>query len=355
MNAYQVPRILECTLRDGSYAVAFQFTEDDTRSIAGNLQELGFPMIEVGHGMGLGASEIGYGVAAETDETYLQATAETVTDAAWGMFCIPGIAKIRHVDMAADYGMSFIRIGVNVEDRGDARPFVEKARKSRLFVCTNFMKSYVVDPNNFADIVAESESLGSDLVYLVDSAGGMLPDDISHYVDAVRSRTETIALGFHGHHNLGLGVANSLRAIELGVEVIDGSLQGLGRSAGNTPTEQLVAALMRSGYDLGIDPIGVMDCGERHIQPLIASRGLSSVDVVAGLAQFHSSYMPTIERYATEYRVDPRHLIVAVCRKNRANAPDDLVREEADRLSRDQISGNWKPLYEHYMGGEQGS
>lgn len=349
------PTILECTLRDGSYAVAFQFTEDDTRAIAGDLQNLGFTMIEVGHGMGLGASDLGRGIAAETDETYLRASAETVTEADWGMFCIPGIAELRHVDMAADHGMSFIRIGVNIENRDDAIPFVEHARSRGLFVCTNFMKSYVASPEQFATAVAESEASGSQLVYLVDSAGGMLPEEVDRYIEEIRSRTDTAALGFHGHHNLGLGVANSLRAIEKGAIVVDGSLQGFGRSAGNAPTEQLVAALMRQGHNVGIDPIAVMDCGEQHIQPLITSRGLSSVDVVAGLAQFHSSYMPIIEKFATEYRIDPRHLIIAVCRHDKADAPEHLVRAEAERLAHEHIHGSWNPLYEHYVGGEQDS
>ena len=347
------PTILECTLRDGSYAVSFQFTEDDTREISGSLQKLGFSMIEGGHGSGLGASELGRGVAAETDETYLRAAAETLTTASWGMFCIPGIAELRHVDLAADHGMSFIRVGVNVEDRLDARPFVERARELGLYVCTNFMKSYVATPEEFAEIAAESESFGSDLVYLVDSAGGMFPEDVERYMDAVRNRSDTVQLGFHGHHNLGLGVANSLRAIDLGALVVDGSLQGFGRSTGNAPTEQLVASLVRKGHDLGIDPVAVMDCGEVHIQPLITSRGLSSIDMVAGFAQFHSSYMPVIERIATEYRVDPRRLIIAVCRNDRADAPEDLVRAEAERLATDQIHGSWKPLYDHYVGGEQ--
>ena len=347
------PRILECTLRDGSYAINFQFTAQDTRKIVGALEEIGFDMIEVGHGMGLGASEKGKGVAAETDEVYLKATAETVKNADWGMFCIPGIAELRHVDMAADHGMKFIRVGTNIEDYKDSKPFIEKAKKRGMFVCSNFMKSYVSKPEDFANYALESQKYGSDMIYIVDSAGGMFPEDIEKYVKAVREKSETLRLAFHGHHNLGLGIINALKAVELGVEVIDTSLQGFGRSAGNTSTEQFLCALMRKGVKMDIDPIAAMDVAEKHIQPLIQSNGINSVDIVAGLSLFHSSYLPVIEKCATKYRVDPRRLIVAVCEHNRMEAPRDLVEEQAKLLAEAGVHGSWKPLYRHYYGGEQ--
>ncbi|HSH01838.1 MAG TPA: 4-hydroxy-2-oxovalerate aldolase [Anaerolineae bacterium] len=347
------PRILECTLRDGSYVINFQFTAHDTQQIAAGLESVGFDMIEVGHGIGLGASEQGKGVAAETDETYLKVAAETIKEADWGMFCIPGIAELRHVDLAGKYGMDFIRIGTNIEDYEQARPFIERAKKYDMFVCANFMKSYVSAPDDFAEYALQAEKFGADVVYIVDSAGGMLPEDIERYVDAIRARSTTIRLGFHGHNNLGLGVANALKAQSLGIEIIDTSLQGFGRSAGNTSTEQFLCALMQRGIDMNIDPIAVMDIGEKLIHPFITARGLSSIDMVSGLALFHSSYMPIIESYATKYRVDPRRLIVAVCEHDRADAPQDLVKEQAERLADEGVQGAWKPLYKHYYGGEQ--
>jgi len=347
------PKILECTLRDGSYAIDFQFTKSDTSNIAESLESIGFNLIELGHGMGLGASEKGKGIAAETDEIYLRTAAETIKKASWGMFCIPGVAELAHIDMAAEYGMSFIRIGTNVESYQESQPFIEKAKKYGMFVFSNFMKSYTSSPENFAKYALEAHNYGSDLVYIVDSAGGMLPEDLEKYVTAVREKSDTLRLGFHGHHNLGMGVANALKAVELGIEIIDTSLQGLGRSAGNTPTEQLICALMRKGIDVNIDPLKVMDISETYIQPLIRSQGLSSLDIVAGLALFHSSYMPIIKKYATQYRVDPRRLIISVCKHDKVNAPEELIEKNAKYLQELGISGNWKALYQQYYGGEQ--
>lgn len=352
---WQNPTILECTLRDGSYTINFQFSARDTEMIAGALDGAGFPLIEVGHGVGLGASEARMGVALESDLGYMQAAARGVRKGRWGMFCIPGIANLDHLATAIDQGMGFIRIGTEVADVANSQPFIEKAKASGLLVFANFMKSYVSSPEEFAERALESEGYGTDCVYLVDSAGGMFPDDIRRYVEAVRKRT-TVRLGFHGHNNLGMGVANALAAIDAGIEVIDSSLQGFGRSAGNTPTEQLLCALAKRDHALGFDVVGVMDIGERYILPLITARGLSSVDMVSGLAQFHSSYMGVIREMADKFAVDPRHLIIAVCAKDKMSAPRALVEAEARKLADkygtvDSITSRF--MLNHYFGSEQ--
>lgn len=347
------PRILECTLRDGSYANNFQFTKRDTFNIVRALDIAGFELIETGHGMGLGASEMGKEVAAETDESYMQATAEAVKDASWGMFCIPGIAKLNHLDIAKNYNMDFVRIGTNVESYKQSQPFIERAKKHGMFVCSNFMKSYLSTPNEFAQYALEVEKFGSDLVYIVDSAGGMFPDDLERYVNAIREKSSTLRLGFHGHHNIGLGVANALKAAELKVDVIDTSLQGFGRSTGNTPTEQFICTLIRRGYPVQFDLIEVMDIAEKYIQPHITNKGISTIDIVAGFSLFHSSYMPIIEKYSKMYGVDPRRLIMAVCIYNQVEISHELVDSQAKLLSKQGAQSSWKAAYLHYIGGEQ--
>lgn len=324
-------QILETTLRDGSYVIDFQFTEADTVLISRELECAGVRLIEVGHGIGLGASEAGMGRAAESDETYLRCTAEALNGARWGMFCIPGIAKLESIAMAADHGMHFIRIGTNVTEVEESEPFIVEARQRGIFVTANFMKSYAMAPQEFAKKVKLSEEFGSQLVYLVDSAGGMLPEEVERYFSAVREVSD-VPMGFHGHDNLGLAIANSLKAMELGACIVDSSLQGLGRSAGNASTEVLVAALSRRSMHLGIDLLRLMDVGEEFVRPLLQRSGYDSVDVITGYAQFHSSYMGIIREYATKYRIDPRRLIVGVCEEDKVNAPPDLVDRVAARL-----------------------
>ncbi len=346
-------RILEVTLRDGSYAINFQFTATDTSVIASALEQAGFDLIEIGHGVGFRASTKGHGEAAETDEAYLKAAAESLKKAKFGMFCIPGIAELEDVDMAAEYGMGFIRIGTNVNDVEKSAPFIERARKHGMYVSANFMKSYASSPREFAQKARLSRQYGSDVVYVVDSAGGMLPSDVEAYFKAVRDVTD-VPVAFHGHDNLGLAIGNTLKAVELGAELVDSSLQGMGRSAGNAATEMLVVVLRKIGMNLGIDPIAVMDAGEKYVRPLIRRRGVSSLDVVTGDAQFHSSYMSIIRKFASRYRVDPRLLIQELCKVDKVNAPVDLVEKLAQRIQSEHTEVFTARFeFDEYFGHEQ--
>ena len=326
------PQILDCTLRDGSYVIDFQFTSYDTENIARELDDLGFPLIEVGHGVGLGASEQGKNIAAASDIEYMKAAAKTVKRGKWGMFCIPGVARLDHLRIAADNGIDFVRIGTDVSEVDSSAPFIELAKELNIEVYANFMKSYVLTPLEFARLAARSAGFGAEIVYLVDSAGGMMPNELRTYLQVAREESPTVRLGFHGHNNLGLGVANSLVCAEEGVAIVDTSLQGFGRSAGNTPTEQFLCALVRSGYRVNIDPVKSMHVGETLIRPRIDRNGFCSLDIVAGLAQFHSSYMSAVLSAAKNHRVDPRLLIIELCCHDKVNAPKDLIEQIATSI-----------------------
>ncbi len=344
--------ILETTLRDGSYAVNFRFTAADTAQICAALEKAGFNFIEIGHGVGMGASEAGQGEAAETDEGYVRAAADVLVRAKFGMFCIPGIATLDHIDMARDHGMGFVRIGTNVTEVSQGEPFIARAKKYGMYVAANFMKSYACMPKEFAEKARQAQSFGADAVYLVDSCGGMLPSDIEDYFNAVREITD-VPLAFHGHDNLGLSVANTLKAVDMGAELIDCSLQGLGRSAGNAPTEILIVALNRKGIDLGLNPIEVMDVGEKFIRPMIKRVGHSSIDVVSGYAQFHSAHMGVISRYASKYGVDPRLLIIETCKADKVHASPEMVEGIAKRLQKAEDVSTARFEFHTYFGHEE--
>lgn len=347
------PKILECTLRDGSYAINFQFTASDTALICEALEKAGFDMIEVGHGVGLHASCAGYGEAAETDEAYLRAAAETLKKSKFGTFCIPGIARLEDIDMAADHGMGFIRIGTNVTEVEKSEKYIERAKKRGMQVGANYMKSYALEPSQFSEKAKLSKKYGADFIYLVDSAGGMLAKDIERYILALRENCD-LPIGFHGHNNLGLAVSHSLLAAELGASIIDCTLQGLGRSSGNASTEIVVSLLKRMGIDLGIDPLEVMDIGEQFIKPLIKTAGLDSLDLIAGYALFHSSYMSLIREYSCKYRVDPRKLIMALCEVDKINASRDLLDRIAKQLREEQTPvATARYRWDKYFGNEQ--
>lgn len=324
--------VLEVTLRDGSYLIDFQFTAEDTATIAAALEAAGFRWIEVGHGLGLHASEAGKGHAAASDEEYLAATAEALHTARWGMFFIPGIGRESDLELAVRYKMSFVRVGTDVTQVERAEPFIARAKELGMLVSYNAMKSYAVTPAEFGQAAARVQSWGGDLICLVDSAGGMIPDEVSVYFQAARDVSD-IPLGFHGHDNLSLSAANSLRAVELGAALVDSSLQGMGRSAGNATTERLVAILKKRGELPHIDLMATMDIGSGLIRPLMQNRGYDPLAITSGYACFHSSFAPKVRQYAEKHGIDPRDLIVRLCEEDQVNAPDDLLERLSHELA----------------------
>lgn len=325
--------LLDTTLRDGSYVVDFQFTAMDTALIAGALDACGVPLIEVGHGIGMRAGSLVPSRSACTDLEYAHAAASAVARGKWGMFCIPGIAQLDDVDLLADAGAHFIRIGTNVTSVVEAAPFIARAKARGLWVSANFMKTYALTPALVAVEATRAADYGADLVCIVDSAGGMLPDDVAAYSDAMRDAIQ-VPFGFHGHDNLGLAVANTLRAVQAGATVIDTSLRGMGRSAGNACTEMVLFALQRQGIDLGIDPLAMLTIAEQRIDPMLrAHQARDSIGIVSGFAQFHSSFLDRVYDAAERHQVDARALIIAVSHDDKVNAPQSLVEHHAELLS----------------------
>ena len=325
-------KILECTLRDGSYAIDYQFTAEDTAIICTGLEAAGFDLIEIGHGLGLNASSIKHGLAAASDEAYLEAASGVLKKAHFGFFCIPGIARLEDVDLAAKYKTGFIRVGTNVTEVEQAEPFIKRAKEHGITVFSNLMKSYAVPIDDFMKKVELSVRYGADVVAVVDSAGGMLPEDVKTYVARIKQELGA-TVDFHGHNNLHLAEANSLEAVRAGATIVDSSLQGMGRSAGNAQTELLVILLEKLGYRTGIDLYKAMDMGEKIVKPMMGGdKGVDPISAMLGAAQFHSSYLKIVERIAKKYQVDIRELIAKVSEIDRIKVTEELAEKVAKSL-----------------------
>jgi len=346
-------KILDCTLRDGSYVNNFKFSAKETYDIVQELDSSGVEMIEVGHGIGLGTSLSNYTKAIASDEEYMKMASKAIKKSKWGIFCIPGIANLSDIEKAAKYNIDFIRIGIEPIKFNDSIKYIKKVKELGITVCINFMKSYTVSSKEFAQYVKKANILGVDYVYIVDSAGGILPDTLKDYIHEIKKLNINQKLGFHGHNNLGLAVANSLIAIENGIEIIDVSLMGMGRGAGNTYFEQFVSVLLKSNYKINLDPIKLSKISEKYILKYMNNQYISSIDVISGLAMFHSSYMPIIEKFAKKYHIDPRILILEVCKVDQLNAEEELVEEVAKKLVGSGYDDLWKKNYNRYYGKEQ--
>jgi len=311
-----VPTLLDCTIRDGSYAIDFKFTAADTALIAQQLDAAGIGWIEVGHGVGLGASAAGKGRAASHDLDVIARTREQVREARIGAFFIPGIGRPQDLRDAASAGLDFVRLGYDADAIEEVLPSLEVAREAGLQVFVNFMKSYGITPGEFARGAAMAERAGAIGAYVVDSAGGMLPAEVASYIAAARAES-AIALGFHGHNNLHLAVANSLAAHAAGAEFVDTSVYGIGRSSGNVPTEVMAAVFSVMGIDCGVDPLAIIDLAEAYLTPL--AEHLHPHDMVAvslGLGRLHSSFLPAALAAAEAAGINPFRLIVALGRND---------------------------------------
>ncbi len=328
-------QILDTTLRDGSYAIDFQFTPEDTALIASALESAGIRLIEIGHGVGLGGARAGKGDQPAPDAAYLKAAAGVLRKARFGTFFIPGIAAEDDLRMARDCGMGFVRIGTNVTELEQGAPFIALAKKLGFRVWSNLMKSYALPPKAWAEKAREAASCGADVVCLVDSAGGMLPEDVRSYLHEGRSRC-TAALGFHGHDNLCMAVANTLEALSAGASVLDASLQGMGRSEGNAVTEVLAAILQKRGLLPGLDVNGLLDISEAFIRPLLREARHTPIGITAGRAKFHSSFLARIMKAATGFGIDPRDLILRLGEHDQVEAPAALIEELAAQIAADE-------------------
>lgn len=324
--------ILECTLRDGSYAVDFKFTENDTAILAGVLGRLGFRWIEVGHGVGLGAMQAGKGAMPATDERLIEAAKRAAPNAQIGCFFIPGIGTADQLKSARAAGLDFVRIGYNAPEIEGAYPYLELARELGLKPCLNFMKTYGISPATFGEKAREGVAAGAEVVYCVDSAGSMFPEDVRAYMSAARDRCPG-KLGFHGHSNLQFAVANSVEAVRCGTTFIDTTLFGLGRSAGNVPTEIAVAVFDNLGIETGIDLFDVMDAAEEFMGPLMSQMQLyDMMSVAMGCSQFHSSFLPKVAEAARRHGVELRRLVVAMGKLDPVNLDEETLNRVAGGL-----------------------
>jgi 4-hydroxy 2-oxovalerate aldolase len=322
--------ILECTLRDGSYAVDFKFTEHDTDVLTGTLGRLGFRWIEVGHGLGLGAAKAGKGTMPASDERLIESAKAAAPHARIGCFFIPGIGTMEQMKSARAAGLDFVRIGYNAPEIEKAYPYLSYAREIGLLPCLNFMKTYGVTPERFGELAKGGEDAGAEVVYCVDSAGSMFPEDVRKYVGAARERCEC-TIGFHGHSNLQFAVANSVEAFRSGARLIDTTLFGLGRSAGNVPTEIAIAVFKRLGVETGLDLFEVMDAAEEFLGPLMSQMQMyDMMSVAMGYSQFHSSFLPKVAAAAKRHHVPLRRLVVTMAELD----PVDLDEEALERVAK---------------------
>ena len=326
--------ILDCTIRDGSYVVDFDWPLEKVVGIVSDLAANRCGFIEIGHGLGLGA-ERNHPHGAVSDEQYLREAAKVKGNSLLGAFFIPGIGSMEDIDRFKEIGGDFLRIGTNISESRSAEVYIRHAKKLGLIVSYNAMKSYVAKPFEFCRRMTEVASWGTDILYFVDSAGGLLPEEVGRYISLLRRCVgDEVKIGFHGHNNLMLANASSLAAVDSGASMIDASLLGIGRGAGNAQTETMLLILKKKGYRIAMSPIPALKTAEKYVKTTNAVvKGIDYADVVMGYALFHSSYYPLLHKIASDERIDPDELMIEVARINRENPDEKLMRMVAKQMA----------------------
>jgi 4-hydroxy-2-oxovalerate/4-hydroxy-2-oxohexanoate aldolase len=328
----------DMSLRDGMHPKRHQISLEQMIAVSTALDAAGVPLIEVSHGDGLGGASINYGFGKHTDEQYLRAVVPRMTRAKISALLLPGIGTVDDLRMAADCGVATLRIATHCTEADVAAQHIGLSRKLGLDTVGFLMMAHMISPEELLVQAKRMESYGSHVVYCTDSAGYMLPDDVKARIGLLRAelRPET-QIGFHGHHNLGMGIANSIAAIEAGAVRIDGSAAGLGAGAGNTPLEVFVAVLDRMGVDHGIDLYKVMDVAEDLIVPMMDVPVRIDRDaLILGYAGVYSSFLLFAQRAGAKYGVSSRDLLVELGRRKTIGGQEDLIEDLALDMARAQ-------------------
>jgi 4-hydroxy-2-oxovalerate/4-hydroxy-2-oxohexanoate aldolase len=325
-------------LRDGMHAKRHQISLDEMVSIASGLDEAGMPLIEVTHGDGLGGSSVNYGFPAHSDEEYLKAVIGAVKNAKISALLLPGIGTVDHLKMAADLGVSTIRVATHCTEADVSEQHIGMASEMGLDTVGFLMMTHMISAEEIVEQAKLMESYGANCIYCTDSAGYMLPDQVQERIALLRSelKPET-ELGFHAHHNLSLGVTNSLVAIEHGANRIDGSVAGLGAGAGNTPLEVLVAVLDRMGADHGIDLYKIMDVAEDRVTPIMDHPiRIDRDSLTLGYAGVYSSFLLFAKRAEAKYGVSARDILVELGRRRTVGGQEDMIEDLALDMAKER-------------------
>jgi 4-hydroxy-2-oxovalerate/4-hydroxy-2-oxohexanoate aldolase len=328
----------DMTLRDGMHPKRHLMTIEQMKSIAQGLDNAGVPLIEVTHGDGLGGSSVNYGFPAHTDEEYLGAVIPLMKQAKVSALLLPGIGTVDHLKMAHSLGVHTIRVATHCTEGDVAEQHITMARKMAMDTVGFLMMAHMNTPEGLVKQAKLMESYGANCLYVTDSAGYMLPDDVRVRIDAVRQalRPET-ELGFHGHHNMAMGVANSIAAIEAGANRIDAAAAGLGAGAGNTPLEVLVAVLDRMGVQSGVDVWKIQDVAEDLVVPIMDFPIRIDRDALTlGYAGVYGSFLLFAKRAEAKYGIPARELLIELGRRKMVGGQEDMIEDAALTLARER-------------------
>lgn len=328
--------IVDSTLRDGSHALSHQFVAEQVARVAKGLDDAGVEVIEVSHGDGLGGSTINYGFSKQPELEWLKAASSAIKKGKMAVLLLPGIGTKEDLTVASDFGAKVARIATHVTEADISEQHIGLAKKMGMKAIGFLMMAHMAPPEKVAEQGRLMESYGADVVYVTDSAGALLPPTVRERIRALREAVK-VEVGFHGHNNLSLAVANSLAAIEEGARWIDGCTCGMGAGSGNTATEVLAAVLDKMGYASSIDLWKIMDVAEDVVRPIMLKPvRIGKASLTMGYAGIYSSFLLHAEKAAQRFGVDARDILVEIGKRKAVGGQEDLIVEIAMALAEEK-------------------
>ncbi|KFX63960.1 4-hyroxy-2-oxovalerate aldolase [Burkholderia sp. K24] len=331
-------KLHDMCLRDGMHPKRHQITLEQMIAVATGLDAAGVPLIEITHGDGLGGGSVNYGFPRHSDEEYLRAVVPKLKHAKVSVLLVPGIGTLDELKMAADCGASTVRVATHCTEADVGEQHIGLGRKLGMDTVGFLMMAHMTPVDMLVEQGKQMESYGANCIYCTDSAGYLLPDEVRERVGALRAalRPET-ELGFHGHHNLGMGVANSIAAIEAGAQRIDGSAAGLGAGAGNTPLEVFAAVCDRMQIETGVDLFKLMDVAEDLVVPMMDQPIRVDRDALTlGYAGVYSTFLLFAKRAEEKYGISARELLVELGRQKMVGGQEDMIEDTALTMARER-------------------
>jgi 4-hydroxy 2-oxovalerate aldolase len=326
--------ISDPTLRDGNHAVRHQLSRESFVAYCKAAEAAGVPIVEVGHGNGLGASSMLVGECRLSDEEILTLSRANLSKSRLAIHVIPGFATIKHdLTKALEIGVDVFRIASHCTEADITDRHIAHVRKAGKEAYGVLMMSHMATPTILLEEAKKMESYGAEAVIIMDSAGAYFPEDVTERISTLVDGL-SIPVGFHGHNNLGMAVVNSVTAVNAGATIIDGTIRGFGAGAGNTQLEVLVAVFDRLGIETGIDLYKILDAAdiaEKEFNPIAAY--ISPMSIVSGLSGVFSGFAKPVAQAAKEYNVDGRDIFFGLGKRNAVAGQESLIFEVARELA----------------------
>ncbi len=337
-------RFFDATLRDGSHANAHQISTDCISNYCRAIDDAGLYAVIVGHGNGLGASSLQVGLSLHTEEEMLSSAKPQLKKTRLGVFLIPGFGTIHdHIEPAIAQGVQLVKVGCHCTEADVTKQHIEYVRAHDVEAYGVLMMSHMADPERLLLEAKKMESYGAIGVILMDSAGAMLPSQVTDRINRIVSECK-IHIGFHGHNNMSLAMANTLAAINAGATIVDGTLHGFGAGAGNCQLEVLCGILQKMNVETGLDFYRLLDVCDSIVVPYLQKKPveITSLSLVGGISGVFSGFTEHIKKAALRFNVDPRDIFVELGKRKVVGGQEDMIVDVAmnlaQRARKDDIS-----------------